>query len=215
MINKITYKIDSDQVNTKLTQTQNSHCTQRESTNDMKYVPKTLILMSGAIQIHRQVLLTVAHMHNNYSTLFSFRSLFLTILFITMVHGFKAPSTKNVDELLDLNGHINTKSMLNPKVPHVRTLLYWNQYCLRICITLNYHVQCLGLLPLPVCLHKNWITNFASICRDFENNLTTQHAKLVDDNDHKSYDVRQWVLTYPALLKLCMDELTDCKSQIN
>ena len=40
MVNEITYKIDSDQVNTKPTQTQKSHCTQSESTNDPKPVPK-------------------------------------------------------------------------------------------------------------------------------------------------------------------------------
>ena len=60
MINEITYKINSDDINTKLTQTQNSHCTLSESTNDLKSVPKTSILMSGAIQIHRQVPLTDA-----------------------------------------------------------------------------------------------------------------------------------------------------------
>ena len=36
MISKVTYKIDSDQVYAKLTQTQKSPCTQSESTNDLK-----------------------------------------------------------------------------------------------------------------------------------------------------------------------------------
>ena len=54
-------------------------------------------------------------MHDNYSTLFSFRYLVLAILFITMVHGFKASSTKTVNELLDLNGHINTNTMFKPE----------------------------------------------------------------------------------------------------
>ena len=42
------------------------------------------------------------------------------------------------------------------------------------------------------------------------------YSKLVNNNDltHKSYDVRQHVLMYSSLLKLCRDELTDCKSQI-
>ena len=35
-----------------------------------------------------------------------------------------------------------------------------------------------------------------------------------NDLDHKPYDVRQYVLTHTALLKLCTDELTYCKSQI-
>ena len=51
---------------------------------------------------------------------------------------------------------------------------------------------------------------------DFCKNLKTQYSKLLTNNDfdHKSYDVRQCILTYFALLKLCTDELTDCKSQI-
>ena len=51
---------------------------------------------------------------------------------------------------------------------------------------------------------------------DFEDNLTILYSKLVNDNDidYKSYDARQCVLMYSALLKLCTDELTDCKSQI-
>ena len=32
-----------------------------------------------------------------------------------MVHGFKASSTKNDTELLDINGHINTNPMYKPK----------------------------------------------------------------------------------------------------
>ena len=32
-----------------------------------------------------------------------------------MLHGFKASSTKDVTELLDLNGHINTNFMFKPK----------------------------------------------------------------------------------------------------
>ena len=51
---------------------------------------------------------------------------------------------------------------------------------------------------------------------DFKENLKTLYSKLVTNNElnHKSYDIRQCVLTYLALLKLCTDELTDCKSQI-
>ena len=39
------------------------------------------------------------------------------MLVITMVHGFKASRTKNVNELLDLNGHINTNRMFKPEGP--------------------------------------------------------------------------------------------------
>ena len=47
----------------------------------------------------------------------------------------------------------------------------------------------------------------------FEDNPTILYSKLMTNNnlDHKSYDVRQHALTYSALLKLCTDELTDCK----
>ena len=50
---------------------------------------------------------------------------------------------------------------------------------------------------------------------DFENNLTTLYAQLISDDNQKSYNVRKWVLTYSAHLKLCTDEFADCKSQIN
>ena len=36
----------------------NFHCTQNESTNEMKHMPKTSIIMPGTIEIHRQVPLT-------------------------------------------------------------------------------------------------------------------------------------------------------------
>ena len=50
----------------------------------------------------------------------------------------------------------------------------------------------------------------------FGENLKTLYLKLATDNelDHKSYDVRQCLLTYWALLKLYTDELMDCKSHI-
>ena len=48
---------------------------------------------------------------------------------------------------------------------------------------------------------------------DFDENQKTLYSKLVTNNnfDHKSYDVRQHILTYFALLKLCSDELMDFK----
>ena len=36
---------------------------------------------------------------------------------MTIVHSFKAFSTKNVNEHLDLNGHINTNTMFKPEGP--------------------------------------------------------------------------------------------------
>ena len=51
---------------------------------------------------------------------------------------------------------------------------------------------------------------------DFDENLKTLYSKLVTNNDcnHKSYDVRQNLIRYLALLKSCTDELADCKLQI-
>ena len=61
-INEVKHAIDSEPVNTQFTQTQISSCHQSKSTNDLKPVPKTLILMPGAIHIYRQVPLTDAKM---------------------------------------------------------------------------------------------------------------------------------------------------------
>ena len=51
---------------------------------------------------------------------------------------------------------------------------------------------------------------------DFNKNLKTLYSDLVINNDfdNKLYDVRHHILTYLALLKLCSDELADCKFQI-
>ena len=51
---------------------------------------------------------------------------------------------------------------------------------------------------------------------NFDEKLKTLYSKLITNNDfyHKSYDARQHILTYLALLKLCSDEPADCKSQI-
>ena len=51
---------------------------------------------------------------------------------------------------------------------------------------------------------------------DFGANLKTPYSKLVTTNelDHRSCDVRQHVLIYYAVLKLCTDELADCVWQI-
>ena len=52
--------------------------------------------------------------------------------------------------------------------------------------------------------------------QDLDENLKTLYSKLVMNNnyDHKSYDARQWILSYSALLTLCSDEISDCKLQI-
>ena len=154
-------------------------------------------------------------MHDNYSTLFSFRSLIQTILFFTMVHGFKASSTKNV-ELLDLSSHINTKLIFKPEGP-----THENTSSLEPVLFEKLHNIKLSCSVLRIstffnfALTKNCITTFASVCMGFSRQPNTSVSKLVDDNDHKSYDIKQRVLTYSTLLKLCTDKLTDCRSQIN
>ena len=51
---------------------------------------------------------------------------------------------------------------------------------------------------------------------DFDEILETRYSKIVTNNDleHQSYNARQHILFYLALIKLCSDELTDCKIQI-
>ena len=146
-----------------------------------------------------------------------FRCLLLTILFITMVHGFKASSTKNVTKLLDLNAHINTNPMFKPAGP--------------------MHMKNLALEPeLFEKLHNSKLSNSAfrvttffwfrstktalqillQNVNDFKNNLTILYSKLVNDNDLdlKSYDVKQNVSMYSALFNLYINKLTDCKYQV-
>ena len=135
------------------------------------------------------------------------------------MHGLKALSTMNYDDLCDLNGHINAKLMFKPK-----GLTHENMSSLEPVLfeKLNNNIK----LSLSVF----WVTTFFQFAstktalqillqyvHNFEDILTTVCSKLGDDNDinHKSYDIRQCVLMYSALLKLCTDDLIDCKSQIN
>ena len=62
---------------------------------------------------------------------------------------------------------------------------------------------------------KSTLNILLEYAHDLDKNLKT-HAKLVTNNnyDHKSYDARQWIISYSALLKWCSDELSDCKLQI-
>ena len=52
--------------------------------------------------------------------------------------------------------------------------------------------------------------------QDLDEDLKTLHSKLVTNNnyDHKSYDTRQWIWSYSALLTLCSGEISDFKLQI-
>ena len=63
-----------------------------------------------------------------------------------MVHGFKDLFTKNVNDLLDLNGHINTKLGFKPKDLTCENTSSLEPVLFESCITLYCHIQCLGLL---------------------------------------------------------------------
>ena len=154
-------------------------------------------------------------MHDNCSILF-FRWLVLTILFITMMQGFKASSTMNITELLYLNGHINMNPRFKPEGPtHMNSSalkpLFW-----KLCnIKLSHSVfRVTTFFQFPST--KTALQILLQYMHDFKENLIILYSKLVtiNDLDNKSYDVRQHVLTYSALLKLCTHELKDCKSQI-
>ena len=60
VVNKVMYAIDSVQVDTRCMQSKNSSYNQCRSTSYSKPVLKTSVLMSGAIQIHREILLSNA-----------------------------------------------------------------------------------------------------------------------------------------------------------
>ena len=60
-----------------------------------------------------------------------FRYLPLTILFITLLQGFKALNTMNITQLVDINSHINTNPMSKLDDPVIWTTLHWNQYYLK------------------------------------------------------------------------------------
>ena len=119
----------------------------------------------------------------------------------------------NVSELLDLNGHIKTK----PESPSCMT-----NSALEPILSEKLHNIRLSCSVFRVITFFQFKSTKAALeillqyVHDFEKKLKTLHSKLVTSNnhDHKSYDVRQCVLTYSVLLKLCRDELTDCKLQI-
>ena len=60
VVNEGTYAIDCDQCDAQCMQSENSLYNQCRTTSDSKPVPITSILMPGAIQIHRKVLLSNA-----------------------------------------------------------------------------------------------------------------------------------------------------------
>ena len=155
-------------------------------------------------------------MPQNYLNLF-FSYLALAILSITLVQGFKAPSNRNVSKLLDLNGHTEANPMSKPKnqsgmnYSALEPVLFEKLFKIILShsvfrVTTFFQFKSTNA-ALEILLHY---------VNDFNKNLKTLYSKLVSNNnfDHKLYDERQNILTYFILLKLCTDELMDCKSQI-
>ena len=60
VVNKVTYGINSDHTDAPCMQSKSSSCDQGKPTSDSKPVPKTSIIIPGAIQIHIEVLLSNA-----------------------------------------------------------------------------------------------------------------------------------------------------------
>ena len=103
---------------------------------------------------------------------------------------------------------------LNPKINLIWTTLHWNQYYLK-----KLHNIKMSQLTFIVTTFIQFKSTKAALdlllhyMHDFDENLKALYSKLVTNNDidNRSYDVRQHILTYLALLKLCSDELMDCK----
>ena len=113
-----------------------------------------------------------------------------------MVHGFKASSTMNVTEPLDINGHISINPMFKPKGP-----MYMNNSALEPVLFEKLHDIKLSHSVLRVTTSFQFTTTKMSLqtllqyVHDFKDSLRILYSKLVNNNDcdHKSYDVRQCV----------------------
>ena len=101
MITENKYTIDSDQVNIQFTQTQSPSCQRCASTNDSRPVPKTLILMPGAIQIHRHIHLIDAKISKK-----TFNKLYELLTYYTSLIS---KSNKNVGQTDLIQMHITAK----------------------------------------------------------------------------------------------------------
>ena len=86
------------------------------------------------------------YVYTTIALLYYFLDLWYWLFFVTMMHGFKASSTKNVTELLGLNGNIKMAQCLNPKDPCVWTILHWNQHCLTFLLLI--YIKVLWLVKL-------------------------------------------------------------------
>ena len=179
-------------------------------------VSKSLVIPHGfyCLASYRTI---PAHMPHNYFILF-FRYLALAILSITLEQGFKAPSNMNVSELLDLHGHIKTKPMSKAKNPSCM-----NYSALEPVLFEKPHNSKLSCLVFRVTTFFQFESMKAALeillqyMHDFDENLKAVYSKLVTNNnfDHKSYDVRQCVLTYLALLNYVQMNLQIANYTIN
>ena len=123
----------------------------------------------------------------------------------------------NIGNILDLNGHINAKP-----IPKSENQSCMNYSSLKPVLFEKLHNIKLSQSVFQVTTFFQFISTKAAqrillhYAQDFNKTLKTLYSKLVTNNnfDHKSYDVRWCILTHWTLLKLCSDELMDCKFQI-
>ena len=119
----------------------------------------------------------------------------------------------NISKFLDLNGHINAKPRYKPKnqscmnYSSLQPVLFEKLNNIKLSRVTTFFQFDSTTAALSILLHCT---------HDFDKNLKMLYSKLVTNNnfDHKAYDVRQCILTYSALLKLCFDEFADCKFEI-
>ena len=156
-------------------------------------------------------------MPQKYLLDYFFRLLALTILSIALLQHFKSPSNMNTINILDLKGHINAKP-----IPKSKTQSCMNYSSLESVLFEKLHSIKLSQPVLIVTTFfqfnpmKAALSIILHYMHDFDKHLKTLFSNLVTNNnfDHRSYDTRQHILTYLALLKLCTDEFTDDKFQI-
>ena len=128
----------------------------------------------------------------------------------------KSPSNINISNTLNINGHITIK--LIPK--HVNQV-HMNYLSMEPVLFKKMHNIKLSPLVFRVTMFCRFNSTNSSLnilpqyAHDFDENLKTLYSKPVTNNNfhHKSYDARQHILSYSALLTLCSDELSDCKLQ--
>ena len=123
-------------------------------------------------------------MPNNCSILFLLDIWYGQYCPCTLVQGFKAPSTLNVSELLDLNDHIKTKLMSKPEG---RTCM--NNSALEPVLFKKLHNIKLSCLVFRVTTFFQFKSTKAAIeillqyTHDFEKNLKTVYSKLLTNNE--------------------------------